>query len=446
MATADEQILASKDMGAARARVEAIFKNRDVVPNPGDIARIAREVVSGKRTFDSVRSSVEWRARNAPNPTPQPDETPWAVNDGNIASGGNVAAIEARVRAIFNNRGVPVADGRETEAQRISRIAREVASGKRTFDSVRASVDWIAQNVQPGTKNPPPDAPPGTPGEQVGPDGLTGPQRNAWVVIQNMLKEYGLETMSGRVLELIKEGYQADAISYLLQDSPEYKQRFKANDARRKAGLSVLSPREYLALERSYRQVLQAAGMPTGFYDSLDDYAGWIGGDVSPAEIQDRAVMAAEAVNQADPYFKQALKDYYGVKEGQLAAFMLDSKRALPLLQRDVKAAQIGGAGKRHGLAAPGLDRAQSWADRGVTAAQADEAYGTMAGFLPDAGKIGGRFNETYDQVDAEEELLGNSALASEKRKRLSAMETSLFSGNSAARSESLSTRTSGAY
>ena len=129
----------------------------------------------------------------------------------------------------------------------------------------------------------------------------------------------------------------------------EYKERFAGNEQRRKAGLAVLNPQEYLAAEASYRQVLEAAGMPKGFYDKPSDFTAWIGGDVSPQEIKSRVDMAAERLNQTDPTARAALKQMYGVSEGDIVAYFLDRKRAEPILKKQAAAGAIGAAAIRRG-------------------------------------------------------------------------------------------------
>ncbi len=81
--------------------------------------------------------------------------------DQRILWGGNPQELLNRIRAIFVNRGVPIATGTETEAQRLARIAAEVRAG-RTLDSVRNSVDRIAATKPPSSVPGPvaPTAPP----------------------------------------------------------------------------------------------------------------------------------------------------------------------------------------------------------------------------------------------------------------------------------------------
>ena len=109
-------------------------------------------------------------------------------------------------------------------------------------------------------------------------------------------------SLAPKILSYVQNGMSADTIAIELQNTSEYKQRFGANDARVKAGLPALSPSEYLATERSYRQIMQAAGMPLGFYDdSPNDFSRWLEMDVSPTEVKARVDAASEAINNALP-------------------------------------------------------------------------------------------------------------------------------------------------
>jgi hypothetical protein len=124
-------------------------------------------------------------------------------------------------------------------------------------------------------------------------------QRDAATILTRTVHQYGLGSLAGQITGFIQQGYSADAISILLQNTPEYKQRFAANDARLKKGLPALSPAEYIATERSYRQVMSAAGLPLGFYDQTSDFQKFLENDMSPTELKSRVDTAAQAVNQA---------------------------------------------------------------------------------------------------------------------------------------------------
>lgn len=186
-----------------------------------------------------------------------------------------------------------------------------------------------------------------------------------------------------------------------------------------------------MATENSYRQIMSAAGLPSGFYDSQDDFTKFIASDVSPTEIQDRVTQATKLVNQTDPQARQALQGYYGVDTGHLIAHFLDPTVAAPILDKQAAAAQIGGAALAQGLALTDKQKAEGYADQGITASQARNAYGQVASVLPDEQGIAQRFGQAYSQGDAEDEFLGGLASAQRKRQTLNQSETALFSSKS---------------
>ncbi|MEU1880320.1 hypothetical protein ABZ470_23690 [Streptosporangium sp. NPDC020072] len=269
-------------------------------------------------------------------------------------------------------------------------------------------------------------------------------QRDAYEYLKRLFDGYGLGSLAPKILDYIQQGYGADTISLMLQDTQEYKARFAGNEKRRAAGLPVLSPAEYLAVERSYRQILESNGMPRGFYDSQSDFTDWIASDVSPAELQSRVEIAADAVSNSDQNYLSSLRDY-GLGQGDLIAAVLDRQRALPALQKTVKEARIGAEARRNGLALS-EQRAGYFADLGVSQDQARGAYQAIGEALPAAENLGRIYGESFGQTDLEDELLGGSGLASAKRKRLVTREAGAFGGSSAVGQKSLAIKSRGEF
>jgi hypothetical protein len=264
---------------------------------------------------------------------------------------------------------------------------------------------------------------------------LWGEQRDAYMALTSLFKSYGLEGLAKKIFDYVKLGFGADTIAIHLQDTKEYKARFAANEARAKAGLPVLSPADYLATEQAYRQILSAAGLPKGFYDNPADFTRWIADDVSPTEIKSRVDMAVAATSQANPEYKRALWQMYGIGEADLAAYFLDRKKAEPILKKQAAAGAIGAAAIRRGFAANVLDL-EGYATLGITPEEAEEAYARISeGFEAMLG-IAGRYGSTWSQREAEQEIFTPGAAASvggesaaEKGKRLKSQERALFAG-----------------
>lgn len=301
--------------------------------------------------------------------------------------------------------------------QPLARASGEIASGGPSH--------VITPPVQGGP------TPTGGPGSQ--PDfasALTGASRDAFVALNALFTSYGLGSLAPKIFQYIQNGYSADTISLLLQDTPEYKTRFAGNEIRRKAGMAVLSPADYLNTEASYRQILASAGLPKGFYDQPSDFTNWIGSDVSPSEIQSRVQLATAATSQANPYVKAQLSALYGVDDTQIAAYFLDQQRALPLLQKQEQAAQFGAEAVRRGLVAD-RQRLEDYVTSGFSLSQASQGFQQVAQELPTLQALSARFGVTFGQGQEEGAIFGTSATDATARQGLINSERSLFAQNS---------------
>lgn len=274
---------------------------------------------------------------------------------------------------------------------------------------------------------------------------LTGDDRDAYASLRSLFNQFGLGSLAPKIYEFAKQGYGADVISLLLQDTKEYKERFQANDLRAKKGMAVLNPAEYLATEQSYRQILQDAGLPKGFYDNQADFVNWIAGDVSPAEIKGRVDLAVQNSVMANPNSKRALEQLYGVDSSYVTAYFLDEKRALPLLQKQSAAAAFGSEALKRNLLDINKDFLEYMATAGLSQSQVREGYAQIAETLPVLQQIAGRYGESFSQHEAEWDMIEPATTGhptskyftgenpTVKRKRLASSERALWSGSGGA-------------
>jgi hypothetical protein len=224
-----------------------------------------------------------------------------------------------------------------------------------------------------------------------------------------------------------------------LQETPEYQKRFKANTARIKAGLQVLTPSEYLSVEDTYRQVLRSYGLKQ--FDTDEYVSQFISNDVSPTELSNRVQLAVQRVQNADPAVSKTLRDYYGIGQADLVAYTLDPATQFQKIERQVQAAEIGTAARIQGLET-GVGVAEQLAAQGVTLAEAQKGYATIADILPTAEKLSGIYGktmDTYGQSQAEQEVFNTLASAQRARQKLTAREVAQFSGTSGVSKTSLS-------
>ena len=245
-----------------------------------------------------------------------------------------------------------------------------------------------------------------------------GLRTDARTTIAAVLNRFGLGTLSTFLYDLYARGEvdlnNPDALIFAIRDRPEYQTRFSANARRASKNLPELDPGSYLELENSYRNVLRSNGLPPQFYDSTEDFADLITGDVSPAELQSRIQNGYRKVAEADPEVKRQMRQLYDVDDAGLAAYFLDPERATPVLEAQARAAQIAARGREQGNIQVSRMTAEELVSRGFTEQQAQEAfqrmnllgglYSEMTGeeALTEAQKIGASFG--YD-VEAQKRL-----------------------------------------
>jgi hypothetical protein len=265
---------------------------------------------------------------------------------------------------------------------------------------------------------------------------------SAYNLLFNEFDRYGLGSLVTPLKKYIEEGISDAEFTIRLRNEPAYKKRFAANESRIQKGLRALSEAEYIGLEDQYQDVMKRYGMPETYYAQEKDpitgvtlqpgFEKFIAGDVSPVELEDRVQTAYDRVINANPQITQTLKEFYPeISNGDILAYALDPQNAINNIKRKVTALEIGAAATGEKLAT-GRTRAEELAAMGVTGQQYRQAAPTIA----EAAKIGTRLSDIYKeaqygQAQAEAELLdiAGAGEASTRRKKLTALETAQFSG-----------------
>jgi hypothetical protein len=212
-----------------------------------------------------------------------------------------------------------------------------------------------------------------------------------------LFSAYGLETLAPFINTRIMADVSEEMLLLELYDQPEYQKRFPGMKALRAKGKAI-TEKEYSNDEKAMIQTARFFDLPKGFYDGPEDFGALIGNLVSPKEFQDRLQIGQDLSRTLNPSVKQQLIDFYGVGEGDLTAFVLDADKALPLIQKQAKAAQFVGIG-----------RAAGFELRGITSGQAENIAGT----------------ESYAKLSERElaQALGQAGQLRRTQKRLSGIE-----------------------
>lgn len=271
-------------------------------------------------------------------------------------------------------------------------------------------------------------------------------RQSAFDVLYQEMDALGLAALVEPLRGLIQKNVSPSEFAVELRSSEAYKARFAANEVRLKKGLRVLSPGEYIRVEDAYRQTLRSYGLKQ--FDNDEYVRQFIENDISAAELSDRVAMAVQRVQNADPAISRTLRDYYGIGQADLVAYVLDPNQQAQKIQRQIAAAEIGTAARRQGLE-PGVGVSEQLAAQGITEAEAQRGYATIANILPTAEKLSqiyGATMEGYDMAQAEQEVFNQLASAQRRRERLTQREIAQFSGQSGLGRTSLASETRGQF
>lgn len=286
-------------------------------------------------------------------------------------------------------------------------------------------------------------------------------------LVRTFFQNFGMEEMWNGAYDYLTQGYSDPTqIAVMLSNNPNYQNAYNArfpavkmireeNKRRTAQGLEPIAepaPGTYVALEASYRKAL--SGLPDDFgFDTKDNIAKWITGEVSATELQDRVTAASNYINySANPYVKQQLRDQYGMTDAEMAGYVLDQEHTLDYVQkqyqRRLAQSTVGGAADSVGL--------------GLTADQRD-LIANNEQFATSFGNAQAGFGKVLEQQDAWQQLAGMSGQTlttgdlvtdqfglqgaddiANKKKQLASQERARFGGSSGINNKSLGANTIG--
>lgn len=248
---------------------------------------------------------------------------------------------------------------------------------------------------------------------------------SAFDIIKRTLAFYGLQDLSGMIEtnfrnQVITGDDSLDTIGVKLADTPEFKRRFPANDILKNQGKQQYSVSQYLQLESTYRNTLASRAMPSGFYDSPDDFQNFIAQEVSPDELAGRIDQGYQAVRNAPQNVVNEFKRLYGASEGDLAAYFIDPERAKPTFdryeaERQARSAAISAQAQQQAQIEIDKQQAETLARAGITADQAQAGFAAI-------GEQQGLFQAQMageQQVSQEEQIGAAFGTNAEARKKI---------------------------
>jgi len=412
-------------------------------PSYGTNFRRAEEASNAQGT---VQAALDFALQNAKkNPTPENiaiAKDTAAARQATIAATPKPSAREKKptTEELVNEANAAVADAEAAIAS-----ARAVTDSGSTTKSVEELIKQYTSDVL----------------NKMSQEEKTAERLSAYNILRMEFEQYGLGSLVTDIRDLLINDTPTSEFGLRLRGTKAYQDRFKANEARIAAGLSALSPAEYVGLEDQYQNIMRNYGLPATYYtkDSTGKQAGFekfIAGDVSATELEDRISTAQKRVINANPEVSSALKAFYpDIQNGDILAYVLDPSKGLENIKRKVTAAEIGGAAMTPKNAAgqqiltTSEARAMQLAGYGVDKAQATQGYSAIGSGLQRGSELAAIYGQgPYTQTTAEEEVfkLSGQTEAEKQRKKITGLEKAAFGGQTGLTSGALARDRAGGY
>lgn len=252
-----------------------------------------------------------------------------------------------------------------------------------------------------------------------------------------------ISSLMGFVNQQITDDVPVEAIMLNVRQQPFYKERFKGNEGLRAAGLSEMSPAEYLAAERQYGEILTSANLSA--LGRRDIFASLIGGQVSAVELQDRVVNVYDRIKNADTDLRnemQRLNQLGNLTAADFAEALLTGKEGAASLKRKIANAEISTEFTVRGLTS--ALGSQELANLGVSREQARQGAEYTKTGTERLTTLADIYNQQAAGIQGELETEAFKGLASQRRKRLVGSEQASFAGRSGTAAPSLGSSTIG--
>jgi hypothetical protein len=199
---------------------------------------------------------------------------------------------------------------------------------------------------------------------------------SARAIVTGFLNQYGLGGLAGWAWNVYRQNGGGNlgiqAITNELPNQDIFQQRFPNYVKLAEKGFSL---NQQISYQQNARELFHNAGLPDGFYDSPAELSQFMLHGVSANELGNRIQLASQASISMAPDVRSQLTDMFGMQPGHLTAFFLDPDTALPLIQKEFTAAQIGSESTRAGVGQLSAGQATGLAELGVTDAQAQSGF-----------------------------------------------------------------------
>jgi len=271
--------------------------------------------------------------------------------------------------------------------------------------------------------------------------------RTALEEFVSILSGAGLSELADEVNKMILEDKTAAQIKLEIRTTKSYEARFPGMKALSDKNRAITEG-EYIDLERGYSQTLRAYGLDEKIYGERSDLGTYIANEVSAREFEERVSLAKDRVSSQKDVMK-ALGEMY-VTEADAVGYLLNPLKAMDVIKKQVRAAEIGAAAAnaRFTLGADAAARSrEAEALIGATGtsdvATLKQEFGKARILADTQSQLSKLEGETYNELEAVQAVVGGEQEKLLKSKRRAEREAMFrFGGQSGVGAYSLRSTT----
>jgi len=215
---------------------------------------------------------------------------------------------------------------------------------------------------------------------------------------------------------MILEDKTAAQIKLEIRTTKAYEGRFPGMKALSDKNRAITEG-EYIDLERGYSQTLRAYGLDEKIYGERSDLGTYIANEVSAREFEERVSLAKDRVSSQKDVM-QALSEMY-VTEADAVGYLLNPLKAMDVIKKQVRAAEIGAAAAnaRFTLGADAAARSrEAEALIGATGttdvATLKQEFGKARILADTQSQLSKLEGETYNELEAVQAVVGGELVS----------------------------------
>lgn len=284
-------------------------------------------------------------------------------------------------------------------------------------------------------------------------------RQSAFEVLRERFTALGLAPLAAEVEKIFKgEGRtrgnspipiptSTEGFYLALIETDTYYQRFgKVNEARIKSGYTALDEKTILGMEDEYQKTMKAYGMPTGFYDTPEDFQTFISNDLSELELADRLQAARQFTMNTNPELRSQLKNLYNIDDNMLSAYVADPQKGQQVLNNLAGRSLTGAAAILQGLTQQAATTAEAFGAGELRFAEQQQRFGAAATLAQRGEMLSqiSRGEEAFGQQEAVEVAFGGLESSVKRAERLASRERARFGGAAGTSTASFTRPTAG--